>query len=304
MEHLRGLIAATHTALHADGSLNLDTIERQFQSLVASGANGAFVAGTTGESVSLTTQERMQIAERWCIVAGGHMPVIVHVGDNSLPRCQELARHAQGVGADAIACMAPSFFKPESVQDLVSFCAEVASAAPRLPFYFYHTPGMTGVDLPMVEFLSVASPHIPNLAGVKFTSSNLDDLQECLLLGNGRFDVLLGLDDLLLDGLVLGVRGAVGTNYNIAVPLYRAIIDAHENGDHHAARRLQVRAVELEAILCTHSWLPASKAVMRMVGVDCGPMRLPLRSLTRAEYDQLFLELVHFGFFSFCSRRD
>jgi len=302
MGHLAGLIAATHTALYADGSLNLDAIERQVQSLVASGASGVFLCGTTGESLSLTTRERMRLAERWQAVAGGRLPVIVHVGDTSLPRCQALAQHAQEIGAYAIACMAPSFFKPAGVEDLVSFCAEAASAAHRLPFYYYHTPEMTGVNLSMVEFLTMAARRIPNLAGVKFTSSDLGDLQQCLLLENGRFDVLLGLDDLLFEGLVLGVRGAVGTNYNIAAPLYRRIINAYEQGDLVAARDLQARAVELEAILCRYSWLPASKAVMKMVGVDCGPVRLPLRSLTSSEYDQLFLELLHFGFFSFSSR--
>ena len=302
MGHLEGLIAATHTALHADGSLNLDAIKRQVESLVASGASGVFLCGTTGESLSLTMEERQQLVDRWQTVAGDRLPVIVHVGDTSLPRCRALAQHAQEIGTHAIACMAPSFFKPAGVEDLVSFCAEVASAAHRLPFYYYHTPEMTGVDLSMTEFLTRAARRIPNLAGVKFTSSDLGDLQQCLLLENGRFDVLLGFDHLLLEGLELGVRGAVGTNYNIAAPLYRRIIDAYEQGDLKAARDLVARAVELEAILCRYSWLPASKAVMKMVGVDCGPVRLPLRSLTSGEYDQLFLELVHFGFFSFSSR--
>ena len=302
MGHLEGLIAAAHTALYADGGLNLNAIERQLGSLLASGASGVFLCGTTGESLSLTTEERQQLAERWQTLAGDRLPVIVHVGDTSLPRCQALAQHAQEIGTHAIACMAPSFFKPAGMEDLVSFCGEVASAAHRLPFYYYHTPEMTGVDLPMTEFLAMAARRIPNLAGVKFTSSDLGDLQGCLLLENGRFDVLLGIDDLLLEGLVLGIRGAVGANYNIAAPLYRLIVDAYERGDIEAARDLKARAVELEAILCRYSWLPASKAVMKMVGVDCGPVRLPLRSLTSSEYDQLFLELLHFGFFSFSSR--
>jgi N-acetylneuraminate lyase len=93
----------------------------------------------------------------------------------------------------------------------------------------------------------------------------------------------------------------VGTHYSLAAPLYRRIIDAHEEGDLATARANMSRAVELEAILSRYSWLPASKAVMKMVGVDCGPVRLPLRSLTRSQYDQLFLELVHLGFFTFSS---
>lgn len=302
MAHLAGLIAAAHTPMLADGSLDLGGVERQAQSLATSGLSGVFICGTTGESLSLTMQERMRLAERWQVVTDGRLPVIVHVGDTSLPRCRALAQHAQETGAHAIACMAPSFFKPASAEDLVSFCAEVASAAPKLPFYYYHIPEMTGVALPMAEFLLMAARRIPNLAGAKFTASDMRDLEQCLLLENERFDVLLGRDDLLLEGLTLGIRGAVGTNYNLAAPLYSSIMAAYEQGDLETARGLQTRAVELEAILSRYSWLPASKAVMKMLGVDCGPVRLPLRSLTSDEYDRLFHELTLFSFFSFASR--
>lgn len=299
MEHLTGLIAAAHTAMHADGSLNLAIVERQLQSLAASGASGIFICGTTGESLSLTMQERMQLAEQWKLATDGTWPIIIHVGDTSLPRSQALAQHAQEIGARAIACMGPSFFKPAGMEDLVSFCAEVACAAPQVPFYYYHLPQMTGIDLSMVEFLGTAAQRIPSLAGVKFTSRDLAALKECLLLEDGRFDVLLGMDDLLLEGLALGIRGAVGTNYNFAAPLYQHILDAYTNRDLATARELQACAVELESILGRYSWLPASKAVMKMIGVDCGPVRLPLRSLTTTEHDRLSLELEQLGLFSF-----
>ena len=92
---------------------------------------------------------------------------------------------------------------------------------------------------PWLEFLTLAAPHIPDLAGVKFTSADLSELERCLLLENGRFDILLGLDDLLLKGLALGIRGAVGTNYNFAAPLYQRMIDAYQQGHHTAAQGLE-----------------------------------------------------------------
>lgn len=153
-----------------------------------------------------------------------------------------------------------------------------------------------------VDFLAMAAERIPNLAGIKFTCANIAHFGQCLRLNGGRFNVLLGRDDLLLAGLALGAHGAVGTNYNIAALLYRRIMDAYDAGDLATARAEQARAVQLEAILSRLSWLPAAKTAMKMIGVDCGPVRLPLRSLSSEEYDLLYTDLVHLGFLTFCSR--
>src|SRR5688572_30679248 len=134
MKHtpLTGLIAAPFTAFHPDGRLNLAMIERQAQSLVANKVSGAFVCGTTGEGLSLTIDERQRVAERWQEVTDPTLRVIVHVGHVGLADCQALAAHAQKIGANAIGCFAPCFFKPATLEDLVRFCAEVAGSAPEL----------------------------------------------------------------------------------------------------------------------------------------------------------------------------
>ena len=93
---------------------------------------------------------------------------------------------------------------------LVECCAEIAAAAPRLPFYYYHIPIMTGVAVPMTTFLTEAARRIPNLAGLKYTANTLHEYQECVALDGGRFDVLFGFDELLLPSLAVGAAGAVG----------------------------------------------------------------------------------------------
>src|SRR2546429_672663 len=130
---LTGLIAAPYTAFHHDGRLNLTAIESQAASLAANGVAGAFVCGTTGEGVSLTVPERMQVAERWQQVAGSSLRVIVHVGHTCLDDARALAAHAEKIGAQGVGCLAPFFFKPANAADLTLFCAEVAAAAPALP---------------------------------------------------------------------------------------------------------------------------------------------------------------------------
>ena len=234
---LTGLVAAPYTPLHADGRLNPDAVPAQAELLLKAGVRGAFVCGTTGECHSLSMGERREIAERWVRAAAGRMPVVVHVGHHCLPDAQALAEHAARVGADAVAALAPGYFKPQTVDDLVEFCAELASAAPALPFYFYHIPSMTGVTLSASEFLRRGAERIPNLAGVKFTHNDLMMLQECLAAEGARFDVVYGSDETLLAGLALGVRGAVGSTYNYAAPVYHEVLRAFAAGDLEAARR-------------------------------------------------------------------
>ena len=271
--HLTGLIAPPFTALDEDGSLNLSPIEKQAELLVANRVAGVFLCGTTGESVSLTTAERMQLAERWQAAAGTSLKVIVHVGAASLIDCRTLAAHAQQIGVAAVACFAPFFFKPGSVADLVAFEAEVATAARGLPFYFYHIPSMTGVSFPVAEFFRAAAGRIPNLAGAKFTFENLMDFAECVRLDDGRYNVLFGRDELMLAGLALGARGAIGTTFNFAAPIFHRLIAAFQRGDLAAAQAEQGRANAMIGAFNRFGGLPAGKAMMKMIGLDCGPPR-------------------------------
>ncbi len=285
---LTGLVAAPHTPLHPDGVLNPGGIPALARLLREAGVRGAFICGTTGESLSLTTRERMAVTEAWCEAVGGAMPVVVHVGSNSLPEARMLAEHAAKRGVSAIAVMAPSFFKP-ALDDLIAYCAAVAEAAPQLPLYYYDIPAMTGVSIHTARFLERAGKSIPTLHGVKFTNNDLMTLQECLALES--FDIVFGYDELLLAALALGVKGAVGSTYNFAAPLYQRLLDAFERGDLATARQAQLQSVRMIRVLQGFGFSRASKAMMRLVGADCGPVRLPLRPMTDAEMRELWQKL-------------
>jgi N-acetylneuraminate lyase len=300
---LLGLISAPYTAFHADGSLDLATIEKQAASFVTNGVTGAFVCGTTGEGVSMTVAERMQVAERWQQVAtGSPLRIIVHVGHTTLADACALAAHAEKIGAAGVGCLAPFFFKPSNAGDLALFCAEVAAAAPALPFYYYHIPSMTGVTVPAVDFLRAAVPLIPNLAGVKFTFENLMDFADCTRLDGGRYDIVFGRDEILIAGLALGARGAIGSTYNFMAPIFHEILAAFAQGDLARAQERQAVANTIIHLFIRHGGLAAGKAIMKMIGVDCGPTRLPLRPLGDPEQAQLRRELETAGFFEFCSQ--
>src|SRR5512133_1017136 len=112
---LTGLIAATHTPFKANGSLNLDAVARQAEHLLKHGIEVAFIGGSTGESQSLCTEERAQLAERWMQVSrGSRLKVVVHVGSNCLQDARQLSAQASKLGAAAVAAIAPYYFKPKS----------------------------------------------------------------------------------------------------------------------------------------------------------------------------------------------
>lgn len=295
---LTGLIAAPFTPFDARGALNPALVPRLAAHLRATGVHGAFICGTTGEWPSLTIEERRQLAACWRRHTGDGLPLIVHVAHPCLEDSQALARHAQEIGADAIALLAPNFFRPEGLEGLVDWCAEVGAAAPQLPLYYYHMPVMTGVNGSMAEFLPLAARRIPNFGGIKFTHENLMDYALTLEAAGDRHDVLFGRDEILLAGWSLGARGAVGSTYNFAAPIYRRMIAACDSGDQAAARSHQMLATRMIAAAVRNGGLPALKAMMGMIGLDCGPMRPPFRALTAAQHSALRHELDALDFFT------
>ena len=294
---LTGLTAATHTPFGADGEVNLAVVPRIVEHLIASGISALYVAGSTGEGVSLRAAERRNVAEAYVAAADGRLPVIVQVGSNSLAESCDLAVAAQAAGADVISANAPSYFTIDSVDALIAAMSLIAAAAPDLPFYYYHIPRFTGAEIDMLAFLRKGSDAIPNMAGLKYSDRQIHEYQACLNLDGGRFDLLWGFDEMLLSALVVGARGAVGSTYNIAAPLYRRIIDAWDAGDIDAARKWQLCSVELVRVLASHNLHPSIKAVMGMLGIDVGPCRLPLGGLTDDRKAQLRTDLDAIGFF-------
>jgi N-acetylneuraminate lyase len=266
--------------------------------LLNDGVDGLYVCGSTGECPSLGTGERKAVAETFIAAVNGRVPVVVHVGHNSLAEACELADHAAATGASAMSAMPPTYFRISHVGTVVDCCAEMASAAPAIPFYYYHIPTMTGVTIDVVSLLDEVSDRVPNFAGVKYTANTIHEYQECLAIDGGRFDMLFGYDELLLPALAVGAQGAVGSTFNIAAPLYRRIMAAFEAGNVAEARVQQLRAIHMIRVLMQRPFHPAMKAVMEMLDTPCGSCRLPHPELADHEKRALREDLQRIGFFS------
>ena len=298
MNKIKGLIAATFAAYNIDGSINLSIIPAIVDKMIEDGLTGVFICGTNGEGPNLTIEERMQIAEAYVKAAKKRILVLVHVGHSSIAECRKLAAHAEQIGADAISSVAAFYFKPNSVENLVACVAEIASAAPNTPFYYYNIPTLTGVAMDMVDFLEQAEKTIPNLAGIKYTASTLHEYQACLAYKNGKFDILFGFDEMLLPALAVGAKGAIGSTYTFAAPLYLKVMDLYEQGRADEAAAMQLNSVNMVRCLVKYPPIPAQRAIMKMEGFELGNCRLPLVALSKADEDNFKKSLDEIDFFN------
>lgn len=296
-QKITGLIAATYTPMHDNGKLNLKIAPAIVRWLKEQGVQGIYICGSTGEGVSLTCEERRAVTEAYVQAAGDDLITMVQVGHTSLSAAQKLAEHAQQCRVDVVSATCPFYFPITSVNTLVESMAEVAQGAPETPFYYYHIPVLTRTQVSIVEFLAEASERIPNLAGLKYTDTKVHEYQQCLLFADRAFDVLWGCDEMLLSALAVGAKGAVGSTYNIAAPLYNRIINIFESGDIAEVQKLQGSAVQLIATLMKHPFHPAMKQVMGFLGMPCGPCRNPLPRMETGDVALLRRDLQNIGFF-------
>ncbi len=302
MKHINGYIAAPFTPMHSNGDLNLDLIPAYADYLIRNGLDGAFVCGSTGEGALLTGEERMALVEKWIEVAEGRIKIIVHTGGTNLRDQLELAAHAEQSGAYAIAAMAPAFLPPKRNEELVAYCKSIAEAAKTLPFYYYHIPPLNGVQLSVVELLESAKEEISNFAGVKYTSPDIFEFEQCRYVAGGKFEMLWGLDEMFLDGLSYGNSSGVGGTYNHCFSIYKEMKEAYSRGEMELCRQLQHQSHQFCEILGNYRGnIMGGKRIMKFLGLDCGPNRLPLQTISDQEEKRMRKDLDAIGFFNYCN---
>lgn len=302
-KHLQGLIAAPFTPMNQDGSLNLSIIPSYYEFLKHNGVTGAFICGSTGEGVSMTSKEKMAVAEAWasCTKGDNEFKVMTLLGGTSIADCKELALHAKEIGLYAVSFTAPFYFKPASVQKLAECCIEIANTVPDMAFYYYHIPVLTGVGYNMIDLLNAVDGRIENFAGIKYTHEDFMDYLSCLHYQDGKYDMLWGRDENMLSALVLGAKGAVGSTYNYAAPLYYNLIDSFDRGDHATAQKQQQQSIDMIRLLGKYGGIATGKAYMKLAGMDCGHFRLPVTNMSDESFELFKKDVESLSFNSFKS---
>ena len=304
-QHLTGLIAAPFTPMHKDGSLNTAIIPQYYEMLKANDVTGAFICGSTGEGVSMTATEKKAVAEAWAAATKGDtdFKVMMFLGGTSIADCKELALHAKQIGLYAISFTSPFYFKPANVDMLAKACIEVAAIVPDMPFYYYHIPVLTGVDFAMYDLLQAIDGKAPNFAGIKYTHEDFMDFLSCMNFKNGTDDMLWGRDENMLPALALGTKGAVGSTFNYAPSLYYDMIAAFNKNDLKTANALQQKSIDMIRLLGKYGGIATGKAYMKLIGVDCGEFRLPVKNMTAEQFESFKKDTEQLNFISFSSQK-
>lgn len=277
------LIPAAVTPLTDGGTrLDLHAVPAYAAWLTANGADGAFVAGTTGEGVLLSLDERRATTEAWRAALDGQL--FVHAGAQTTSDTVALASHAAQVGADAVAVIAPPYFALDDDALTAHFVAAARACAP-LPFYCYAFAARSGYPLP-VPVIERIRAGVDNLAGLKVSESPFDRVAPYLATG---LPVLIGNEPLIPAGMAAGAIGSVSGMAAAFPDVVRAALD-----DPSPAAEVTLR--ELRAAMeASGQFIAAAKEALGMRGVGIGPdLRRPLRGLTPAEAADLAAALPAF----------
>lgn len=302
-EKINGLLVAPFTPFDSKGEVDLSPIDDYAKLLDNNGLKGVFINGSSGEGYMLTVEERMKLAEKWVAAAPKSFKIIVHVGATCIKDSYRMAQHAQEIGAFGVGAMASPFPKAGRVEELVKYCEEIACGAPQLPFYFYHIPVLNGVYLPMLPFLKAVDGRIPNFAGIKYTNENLYEYNQCMKYADGKFDMLHGLDETILSGLVMGgAQGGISGTGNYIGNILTGVIDAYNRGNIQEACDLQNYAQDVINVIAQYRGnIVCGKRIMKLIGLDLGINRTPFQNITPEEEKSIQEALERIDFFNRCN---
>ncbi len=304
IQKIEGLIAAPFTPFDNLGEVNIEVIPAYYNFLKTNKIVGAFICGSTGEGVSLTFQEKVKVMQAWATltVNDKDFTLMMFLGGTNIKECMELAKIAEESGVDAISFTAPFYFKPANAKQLALCCTKVASAAPNTAFYYYHIPVLTGANIAMLDLLKEINAIIPTFRGIKYTHEDFMDFLSCMNYNDRKYDMLWGRDENMLSSLILGSKGAVGSTYNYAAPLYLDLIKAFEEGDFGRANTLQQKSIDMITLLGKYGGIATGKAYMKLVNIDCGEFRLPVDNMNQDNFVEFQQEVDALNFESFKSR--
>jgi N-acetylneuraminate lyase len=293
MEPLQGVYPAIVTPFTEAGALDLKALEKVLEMQLSAGVDGFYVGGSTGEGIlqDIATRRTMMrfVADR----VRGKAKVIVHVAACATEDAVTLAREAASAGADAVSALPPIFYKVGF--DAVERYYRTIAEATDLPLLAYYIPALSGWTFSAAEMARLLA--IPGVGGLKFSDYNLF-LLHGLREHHPQATVLSGNDEVFLPALVMGAHGSIGLTLNFMPRLYVGIYRAYRAGNLTEAQRLQFQANRITEIVLRYGALAACKAALKMLGIDCGPCRGPILSLTDGASDALRRELEAAGFFA------
>ncbi|TDE08630.1 dihydrodipicolinate synthase family protein [Jiangella asiatica] len=275
--HLRGIIPALVTPYDAEDRIDADVTRKVVEALVGQRIGGLYVGGTTGEGPMQTPSERTAFTALVAEQVAGRVPVVAHVGAADTATSLRLAADAARAGADAVSAVAPFYYQHGREQVRRHFF-DIAEAAP-VPFLPYHLDSAvtSGAGDTVGMFAELAAHQ--NVAGFKYTSRDVYELQQLVAVCGTDAVVYNGADEVCVHGLLAGAVGAIGSTYNVMAGLFVRLAEHVEQGDVAGAVRLQEQANEVIRAGAGYDNVAFARAVLRAQGFDVGQARRPLQQL-------------------------
>ncbi len=294
MFKLGGVIPALVTPFTDDGkSVDEQRLRNLINHVIDLGVTGLVPCGTTGEFQNLSEQERRRVIEITVDAANGRVPVIAGTGSSGTELAIEQTRHAKSVGADAAIIVTPYYHKPSN-RGIYEHYRRIAETV-DIPIVLYNIPQATGVPLPwqLVEDLV----EIPNIVGLKDSSGELRFILTVLEKVGERLSLVCGHDEVVLPALAAGCSGVILASANVFPDYHLRLVKAVQEGRLGEARQIQATIQKMSRIIVKSGGV-ATKAALNMMGINVGPVRLPLSvggELTYEERDELRLDLEKIG---------
>lgn len=281
MKKLYGVTVPMVTPFDSEGRVDVKSLERLTEYLVEKGVQCLYPAGTTGEMMYLSLEERKVVAETVIRKAGGRAVVYVQAGAWNLTDTIELARHAEQKGADGIGVVTPVFFKLTDGELLAYYQAVSGSVGKDFPIYLYGIPQCAVNDI-TPELAEKIAGACPNVVGIKYSVNNMSRIQAFMELKEGTFSVLCGPDELFAVTCFAGGDGTVSGNANVIPEHYEAVWSAIQAGDVEGAMKMQRRTNILNNVLSASQNIACYKAALKYRGIIAeSGMRAPLAPLDR-----------------------
>ena len=283
MAELGRLLTAMITPMRADGAVDFEGAQRLARLLVANGSDGVVVAGTTGESPTLSDDEKIELLTRVKEAIPEH-DVVAGTGGNDTHHSIQLSKRAAQAGANALLCVVPYYNKPpqEGMYQHFKAIAEESGC----PLIMYNIQGRTAVNMTAQTTLRCAE--IPGVIGVKEASGDIDQMSLVCAGKPDGFQVWSGDDSFTLPLLAVGGYGVIAVTSHLAGRAMRELVGSFLRGDITTAQHIHGRLLPLIKALMTTAANPVPlKSVLPALGFDAGPFRLPLVPLTAPETERV-----------------
>lgn len=277
------VLTAMVTPFDQQGKVDVNAVKNLVNHLIANGTDGLVVSGTTGESPTLSTEEKVELFKLVVETAAGRVPVIAGTGSNNTYASIALTRKAEEAGVDGIMLVVPYYNKP-SQEGLYQHFKTIAEST-ALPVILYNIPGRTSVNMSVETIVRLSQ--IENIVAVKEASGNLEAMAEIISRTSDDFLLFSGDDALTIPVLSIGGAGVISVASHIIGNEMQEMINLFKSGDVRGAAAAHRRLLPLMKGLFAAPNPTPVKAVLNMSGIPVGGVRLPLVPLTEEEEQAL-----------------